>query len=55
MAGIVRSTKKIDTKNRVALPKEWCSAGETVYFEITKSGNLIIHKMKKETTDNENS
>lgn len=51
MAGIVRNIKKIDSHNRVALPREWCSAGESVYFEITKSGNLIIHKTKTETVD----
>ena len=50
---IVRSVKKVDSKNRVALPKEWCAVGETVYFEITKSGNLVIHKTEKVKTDKE--
>lgn len=52
---IVRSTKKVDSKNRVALPKEWCAVGETVYFEITKSGNLVIHKAKTEEPNKETS
>lgn len=51
MAGIVRNTKKIDSHNRVALPREWCEAGDVVFFEITKSGNLIIRKMKQGNTD----
>ncbi len=51
MAGIVRNTKKIDSHNRVALPREWCEAGEVVFFEITKSGNLIIRKIKAENSD----
>ena len=55
MAGIVRNVKKVDTHYRVALPREWCSVGDNVYFEITKSGNLIIHKMKKEETTKDNS
>ncbi len=53
MAGIVRNTKKVDNNNRVALPREWCTVGDVVYFEITKSGNLILHKMKNKETDKE--
>ena len=44
---IVRNTKIIDSKRRVALPKEWCAGGEEVYFEISKAGHLIVKKVKQ--------
>lgn len=44
---IVRNTKIIDSKCRVTLPKEWAAPGEEVYFDITKTGNLIVKKMEK--------
>ena len=53
MSGIVRNTKTVDSHRRVALPREWAEAGDVVYFEITKSGNLVVHKIKKEETDKE--
>ena len=53
MAGIVRNTKIVDSHRRVALPKEWAIAGDEVFFEITKSGNLVVHKIKKEILDKE--
>lgn len=42
---IVRNTKIIDSKCRVSLPKEWAKPGDVVYFDITKTGSLIIKKM----------
>jgi len=44
---IVRNTKIIDSQNRVIIPKEWGKPGDVVYFDITKTGNLIIRKMEK--------
>ena len=48
---IVRETRKIDDKGRVNLPisiiKELGLAGELVYFEVTKNGNLMIKKVNK--------
>lgn len=46
---IVRNTKVIDSNCRVALPREWATPGEEVYFDITKSGHLIIRKMSTRT------
>ena len=48
---IVRNTKTVDSHRRVALPKEWACEGDIVYFEITKSGNLVVRKIKREETD----
>ena len=42
---IVRNTKVVDSHCRVALPREWAKPGDEVYFDITKTGNLIIRKM----------
>ena len=54
MAGIMKASKIIDTKNRVTLPREWGKSGEYVCFEITRSGNLLLRKINKETnTDKE--
>ena len=54
MAGIMKASKVIDTKNRVTLPREWGKSGEYVCFEITRSGNLLLRKINKETnTDKE--
>ena len=53
MSGIVRNTKTVDSHRRVALPREWANVGDVVYFEITKSGNLIVHKTKKEENNKE--
>lgn len=55
MSGIVRNTKTVDSHRRVALPREWAKEGDVVYFEITKSGNLVVHKTKKEESDKESS
>lgn len=52
MSGIVRNVKKVDNHCRVALPREWAKQGDEVYFEITKSGNLVVRKVKKEDTEN---
>ena len=48
---IVRDTKKVDSSYRVALPRDWAKPGEEVYFDITKSGSLVVRKMKKEVTE----
>ena len=48
---IVRDTKKVDSYFRIALPREWAKPGDEVYFEITKSGSLVVRKMNKEVTD----
>ncbi len=53
MTGIVRDTKTIDSRYRVALPREWANVGDEVYFEITKTGNLVVKKIKKEIGDKE--
>ena len=42
---IVRNTKVIDSHYRVALPREWATPGDEVYFDITKAGHLIVRKM----------
>lgn len=42
---IVRNTKVIDSQCRVALPREWATPGDEVYFDITKAGHLIERKM----------
>lgn len=42
---IVRNTKTVDSHCRVALPREWAKPGDVVYFDITKTGSLIIKKM----------
>lgn len=42
---IVRNTKTVDSHCRVALPREWAKPGDKVYFDITKTGNLVIRKM----------
>ena len=42
---IVRNTKVVDSHRRVALPKEWATPGDEVYFDITKAGHLIVRKM----------
>ena len=55
MSGIVRNIKTVDSHRRVALPREWANEGDKVYFEITKSGNLVVHKIKKEELDKEGS
>jgi hypothetical protein len=49
---IVRNTKTVDSHCRVALPREWAKPGDKVYFDITKTGNLVIRKMP-ETKDKE--
>lgn len=46
---IVRNTKVIDSHRRVALPREWATPGDEVYFDITKTGNLIVRKMPVRT------
>jgi len=51
--GIVRNIKKVDSHCRVALPREWAKQGDEVFFEITKSGNLVIKKVQKEAQNNE--
>lgn len=53
MAGIIKASKVIDTKNRVTLPREWGRSGEYVCFEITKSGNLLLRKIKTESDNKE--
>ena len=44
---IVRNTKIVDSNYRVALPREWATPGDEVYFDITKAGHLIVRKMPK--------
>lgn len=44
---IVRETKTIDSKMRVSLPKNaGIKPGDVVYFETTRSGNIIIKKVE---------
>jgi hypothetical protein len=33
----------------VALPREWATPGDEVYFDITKAGHLIVRKMPVRT------
>ena len=47
---IVRNIKIVDSKFRVALPREWANKGDEVYFDITKAGHLIVRKMPKKQT-----
>lgn len=44
---IVRNIKKVDSHNRVSLPREWIKPGEEVFFDITKTGSLIVRKIEK--------
>ena len=48
MAGAIKKVKRVDNHYRVALPREWANVGDDIYFEITKSGNLVLHKVKKQ-------
>lgn len=50
---IVRTTKEIDSRGRIKIPPETLQAlklkpGDKVYFEITKTGSLVIKKAKEE-------
>lgn len=53
---IVRETKTVDSKMRVSLPKNaGIKVGDVVYFETTRSGNIIIKKVEsKENGKQEN-
>ena len=44
---IVRNTKIVDSHYRLVLPREWAKPGDVVYFDITKTGNLIVKKLEK--------
>ena len=52
MASLKR-VKTIDSRYRVALPREWANCGDLVEFEVTKAGNLLIKKVavRKEPND----
>lgn len=49
---IIRETRIIDNKGRVLIPRATFKnlnfdCGDEVYFEATKSGNLLIKKVEK--------
>lgn len=50
---IVRAIKEIDSRGRIKIPPETLQIlklkpGDKVYFEVTKSGSLVIRKAKEE-------
>lgn len=46
---IVRETRIIDSKNRIMLPKNCgLKPSDEVYFDLTKKGDVVIRKVKKE-------
>lgn len=56
---IIRETRIIDHKGRVLIPKATFKelnfdCGDEVYFEATKTGNLLIKKVKKVGVCDEN-
>ena len=51
---IVRETKTVDSKMRVSLPKNaGIKPGDVVYFETTRSGNIIIKKVESKENGKE--
>lgn len=49
----VKATKTIDSKGRITIPPDTLrvlnfKAGDKVYFEVTKSGSLVVRKVKED-------
>lgn len=50
---LVRVTKTIDSKGRITIPTDTFKKldfkpGDKVYFEVTRTGSLVIRKAKEE-------
>lgn len=50
---LVRVTKTVDSKGRITIPPDTLKLldlkpGDKVYFEVSKSGSLIMRKVKEE-------